>query len=41
MRIAVIGGAGVVGRHAVEALRRAGHSRISRIRGQIISVSAS
>ena len=33
MRIAVIGGTGVVGRHTVEALRRAGHARISRIRG--------
>ena len=40
MRIAAIGGTGVVGRHTVEALRRAGHARISRIRGQIISVSS-
>ncbi len=28
MRIAVIGGTGVVGRHTVEALRRAGHDTV-------------
>ena len=29
MNIAVIGGTGVVGRHTVEALRRAGHDTVT------------
>jgi uncharacterized protein YbjT (DUF2867 family) len=42
MRIAVIGGTGVVGRHTVEALRRAGHDPVvvARSRGVDISTGA-
>jgi uncharacterized protein YbjT (DUF2867 family) len=42
MRIAVIGGTGVVGRHTVEALRRAGHDTVvvARSRGVDVSTGA-
>ena len=39
MRIAVIGGTGVVGRHTVEALRRAGHDTVVVARSCGVDVS--
>jgi uncharacterized protein YbjT (DUF2867 family) len=39
MRIAVIGGTGVVGRHTVEALRRAGHDTVVVARSRGVDVA--
>lgn len=39
MRIAVIGGTGVVGRHTVEALRRAGHDTVTVARSSGVDMS--
>jgi uncharacterized protein YbjT (DUF2867 family) len=39
MRIAVIGGTGVVGRHTVEALRRAGHDTVKVARSSGVDLS--
>jgi uncharacterized protein YbjT (DUF2867 family) len=39
MRIAVIGGTGVVGRHTVEALWRAGHDAVVVARAHGVDVS--
>jgi uncharacterized protein YbjT (DUF2867 family) len=39
MRIAVIGGTGVVGRHTVEALRRAGHDAVVVARSRGVDIS--
>ena len=39
MRIAVLGGTGVAGRHTVEALRRAGHDTIVRPDARLAATS--